>query len=171
MSQYSLAEPLYKISDSDIKAVINQMNKYEQCVYPEIREANGDPKKLEQIYAKLEMDKGYLLTVEDIFMMNLKADVLPKIIGKSNTELLLSDRESLDLFIFKHETFNHSNPADEMTDSELVTCLELKQAIERLKAQERIHKLKQERRKKEAIDCKDSLQKLTYTCIQNENNQ
>ncbi|MGQ8821029.1 DUF5358 family protein [Bibersteinia trehalosi] len=143
-SPFTLAEPKYKISDDDMKKIIVQMNKYEQCVYPEIKDASDE--ELEKIYAKWD-EKSSIYSISDIFNMVLALDVMPSIIGKENTELLLEDLESMDYFSKQHEKFNHSNPSDKMTDEELVKCLELRQSIGKLKAMELRMEMKSNSRK------------------------
>ena len=140
----------YKISDEAVKKAIIQSNKYEQCAYPEIKAANGDAKKLEELYAKLENDFSFEFVQLQIVEL-IKMD-LAKEIGEDNVNLMFSDPDSMKYFEETLEKLNHSDPIEPETASEVAYCASIQNSMARLKLFELKAKLREERRKEKLAE-------------------
>ncbi|WP_373818785.1 DUF5358 family protein [Glaesserella sp.] len=87
--------PAYRISDTDVKILIRQMNNIEQCIYPELGKEG-----YEKIYENWKL--------EDTFAMRFYQDkILESLIGLENFAIWMQDKASQDFFFNKVNQFNH----------------------------------------------------------------
>lgn len=130
-AQSKSEDVMYKMSAEDVKKILYKANQFEQCVHPEIAEANGEGAKIKKIYAK--MSEAETKIWEEFLLKN----VIPDIIGEENAKKLFSNNESFDDFSNQYAQFNNSDPIREkMTSAELITCFELRQVIGRVNIKE-----------------------------------
>ena len=94
---YASVEPqlAYKVSDTDIKIYVRQVNNIEQCIFPELGKEG-----YAQIYQHW--------TLEDRIVMELYSNqMLKDLIGEDNYKLWRSDPASKNYFAERHAKFNH----------------------------------------------------------------
>ncbi|MFQ1022980.1 DUF5358 family protein [Avibacterium paragallinarum] len=92
--------PKYKLSDDDAKSLIIEMNKFEQCVFPDKY----------QVY-RSQAKKPPLSTEEDILWKSYFINALSKIIGQKSMALMQSDSLSQKYVLEQVNKFNHDDPA------------------------------------------------------------
>lgn len=115
LSNLGSSEPLYKISDQEMKLWIAESNKHEKCIYPQLKGLSLDEAH-KQVYDKLSKEETTAL--EQIYFA-----ILPKIIGENAAIIVSSDKASYDYFSKKYKEFNNNNNNDELTSKQ---CTELK---------------------------------------------
>lgn len=138
-------EPKYKISDEDTKKIILISNELEQCIYPEVRKANGDKQKLERIYKKFSKERHQLFEYISF------SEILPMVVGIDNAKIITGDQLSLDYFIKQFQKFNNSNPVEPSADMKR-RCNGIKQKFENelRKIENQNKKAEKERKQREA---------------------
>lgn len=109
------SEPLYKISDQEVKLWIAEGNKLGKCIYPKLKGLSQDEAQ-KQIYNKLSKE-------EQITLSQMYLEILSKIIGENAVAFLLSDKLSQDYLDKKVKKFNNNNNTVELTSTQ---CSELK---------------------------------------------
>lgn len=124
LSATAMAEHLaYQISDQDVEKLVLEMNKYEQCVYPEIAKAHNDPEKLKTFHSEKPEMEVWLWEV-------LLDELLTETIGKQNADKLRADDPSVQYFVKRLEQLNHSKPyLQPLTNNELARCDLIKKTI------------------------------------------
>lgn len=109
------SEPLYKISDQEMKLWIAESNKHEKCIYPQLKGLSLDEAH-KQVYDKLSKE-------EHMALGKMHFSILPNIIGENAAVILSSDKASQDYLDKKYKEFNNNNNTDELPAKQ---CLELK---------------------------------------------
>lgn len=109
------SEPLYKISDQEVKLWIAESNKHEKCIYPQLKGLSLDEAR-KQVYDKLSKE-------EHMTLWQMYSDILPNIIGENAVVILSSDKLSQDYLYKKYKEFNNNNNTNELTSTQ---CSELK---------------------------------------------
>lgn len=88
-------QPAYLVSDIDVKIFIRQMNNIEQCIYPDL--ANAEHRQIYQNWP-----------IEDRATMQYYQNImLTSLIGEENFKRFRSDELSSQIFHQKIEQFNH----------------------------------------------------------------
>lgn len=90
-------EPKYKISETDMKILIRQMNSLEQCIFPEL--ATGDTEKIYESWSKY--DKYLMLEYTKFYLKEL--------IGEQNMLIVTNEPHSVRYFHDLHRKLNHNN--------------------------------------------------------------
>ncbi|WGE32885.1 DUF5358 family protein [Actinobacillus genomosp. 2] len=85
----------YKISETDVKILIRQLNNIEQCIFPGL--AKSDYQK---IYDNWSVS-------ENMTMFYFQQNLLKDLIGEQNTQLIEKDKGSRHYFEQMHEKYNH----------------------------------------------------------------
>lgn len=118
-------EPLYKISDQDVKEWINQVNQVEHCIYPQLKGLSWEDAD-KQVYSKQSKTENYAL----VFLSHVT--ILPNVIGENATQILHSDETSRKYLSKKHKEFNHNNLTQELDTK---TCNQLKKEFKQAVSQ------------------------------------
>ncbi|QPB43607.1 DUF5358 family protein [Rodentibacter haemolyticus] len=92
----------YKVTDEEMKKYVAEVNKFQQCVYPEIAKANNDPKRLEKIFNRTEEEK-YL-------WLDFGRSLIASIVGQENDQRIAQDPNSQKYFEKKYQEFSHHHP-------------------------------------------------------------
>lgn len=93
----------YKISNSQMKEYVLQMNNAEQCIYPNLAGLSYEQAQ-DQVYSK------YSELEQFVWNYGVMPKVLEKIIGEQNTKAILFDDEASQNYFFdKLDKFNHQN--------------------------------------------------------------
>jgi hypothetical protein len=109
------SEPLYKISDQEMKLWIAESNKYGKCIYPQLKGLSQDDAQ-KQVYNKLSKE-------ENMELWHMYLGILSAIIGENAVAVISSDKASQDYLSKKLKEFNNNNNTDELPTKQ---CLELK---------------------------------------------
>ncbi|AAP96056.1 hypothetical protein A6046_08285 [[Haemophilus] ducreyi] len=89
------SEPKYKISATDTKILIRQLNNIEQCLFPELAGPNH-----QNIYNEWPV-------LENITMDYFQSNILKELIGAENLETIEQDAASQAYFENLYEQYNH----------------------------------------------------------------
>ncbi|WP_324682333.1 DUF5358 family protein [Bibersteinia trehalosi] len=93
----------YKISNSQMKEYVLQMNNAEQCIHPNLAGLSYEQAQA-QVYSK------YSELEQFVWNYGVVPKVLEKIIGEQNAKTILADDEASQHYFFdKLEKFNHQN--------------------------------------------------------------
>lgn len=93
----------YKISNSQMKEYVLQMNNAEQCIHPNLAGLTYEQAEV-QVYSK------YSVLEQFVWHYGVRPKVLEKIIGEQNTKAILFDDEASQNYFFdKLDKFNHQN--------------------------------------------------------------
>lgn len=93
----------YKISNSQMKEYVLQMNNAEQCIYPNLAGLSYEQAQ-DQVYSK------YSELEQFVWHYGVRPKVLEKIIGEQNTKtIFVVDAASQNYFFDKLDKFNHQN--------------------------------------------------------------
>lgn len=85
----------YKISETDIKILIRQLNNIEQCIFPDL--AKPDYQKIYDNWS----------VAENMTMFYFQQNLLTELIGEQNAQFIEKDKLSRQYFEQMHEKYNH----------------------------------------------------------------
>lgn len=85
----------YKISATDIKILVRQLNNIEQCLFPDLAKPN-----YQQIYDNWSV-------AESMTMLYFQQNLLKELIGEQNAQFIEKDEPSRLYFEQMHEKYNH----------------------------------------------------------------
>lgn len=91
----ALIEPKYKISETDVKILIRQLNNIEQCIYPDLAKPG-----YQKIYANWDL-------AENLTMQYFEFQLLKELLGEDNHKLMQNDNPSTEYFHLLHSQLNH----------------------------------------------------------------
>ena len=113
-------EPKYKISETDMKILVRQLNNIEQCIFPSL----GNP-GYQKIYDSWS-------TAENMTMFYFQQNLLRDLIGEQNALMIETDPASEKYFVQMHEKHNNQNANvdKERCEEFKPTYAQIKQRIE-----------------------------------------
>jgi len=85
----------YKISATDMKILIRQLNNIEQCIFPDLAKPN-----YQQIYDSWSV-------AENMTMFYFQQNLLKELIGEKNAQFIENDESSRLYFEQMHKKYNH----------------------------------------------------------------
>ena len=85
----------YKISETDVKILIRQLNNIEQCIFPDL--AKPDYQKIYDNWS----------VAENMTMFYFQQNLLKELIGEQNAQVIEKDKLSHKYFEQMHDKYNH----------------------------------------------------------------
>ncbi len=85
----------YKISETDVKILIRQLNNIEQCIFPDL--AKPDYQKIYDNWS----------VAENMTMFYFQQNLLKELIGEQNAQVIEKDKLSRQYFEQIHDKYNH----------------------------------------------------------------